>query len=105
MPPRALLLRTRRIRGIGRPAHISAIQNLYILEFVSLYRKPAPHRDTLFPLLPIIVLIPLLFILPLFAFDERLSFRIALASSAIVFLLAAYASYTGLSSGFGALSF
>ncbi len=59
----------------------------------------------MFPILPLIVLVPLLFIIPLFAFNERHSFKIALASSIIVFLLSAYASYIGLSSGFGFLSF
>ena len=59
----------------------------------------------MFPLLPAIVLIPLLFIIPLFALNKRHSFRIALASSMIVFLLVASASYIGLTSGFGALSF
>ena len=59
----------------------------------------------MFPLLPAIVLIPLLFIIPLFALNKRHSFRIALASSMIVFLLVASASYIGLTSGFGALFF
>jgi proton-translocating NADH-quinone oxidoreductase chain M len=59
----------------------------------------------LFPLLPIIVLIPLLSTLPLFAFHRRHSFKIALASSVIVLILVAYASYVGLSEGFGILSF
>jgi NADH-quinone oxidoreductase subunit M len=51
------------------------------------------------------VLIPIPFAISLFAFNERRSFRIALASSVVVFLLVAYVAYLGLSSGFGALSF
>ena len=67
--------------------------------------NPPPGRDTLFPLLPLIVLIPIIAAISLFAFNERRSFGIALASSVVMFLLVAYAAYLGLSSGFGALSF
>jgi proton-translocating NADH-quinone oxidoreductase chain M len=59
----------------------------------------------LFPLLPLIVLVPILSAISLFAFNERHSFSIALASSLVMFLLVAYVAYLGLSSGFGALSF
>ena len=43
--------------------------------------------------------------MPLLLLKERHSFKIALASSVLVFLLSAYASYAGLAGGFGALSF
>lgn len=56
------------------------------------------------PILPLIVLIPLAFIIPLLIIDERHSFSIAIASSVIVFLLSMYASYSSLNSGFGALA-
>ncbi|VVB76753.1 F(420)H(2) dehydrogenase subunit M [uncultured archaeon] len=57
------------------------------------------------PLLPVIVLVPILFILPLLILDERHSFKIAIASSTAVLALVAFAAYTGITSGFAPLSF
>lgn len=59
----------------------------------------------MFPLLPILVLIPLLFILPLFAFEERHSFQIAFTSSLLVLIICGYIAYLGTQGGLGALSF
>ncbi len=57
------------------------------------------------PILPLIVFLPFIFIIPLFLFPERHAFKISLVSSLILFVLAASASYVGLTQQFGTLSF
>lgn len=57
------------------------------------------------PLLPIMVFLPLIFIIPLFAVSEDRSFTIAIASATFLFIMAVVSAYVGLSQGFGTLSF
>ena len=59
----------------------------------------------MFPLLPLLVLIPVAFIIPVLLAGERHSLKIATLSSAIVFLLTLYVFYVSANSGLVALSF
>ena len=58
-----------------------------------------------FPLLPILLSVPLIFAAPLLILHERHSFAISLVSSAVVLLLVLVCSYLGLSQGFQSLAF
>jgi NADH-quinone oxidoreductase subunit M len=49
--------------------------------------------------------LPFLFIIPLLMIPEKHSFKVSLISSAILFLFAIVAAYTGITQGFGQLSF